>query len=187
MWRWGGAARAVCGGDDVLVLDHRERAAGAADDFEAVFVTEAGVEQRVPWGRLPDVVDELGRGVRSSPSFRGRRGFPGWYWASTSGGLVGFESWVARDHLVALDFDASVVGLVSQPFWLCWTAAGGKRRRHVPDFLVPLGRRGLGALIVAVEPYLEVRIVSTARDQRVQAVSRCGASSLGTRGSDIAL
>ena len=37
---------------------------------------------------------------------------------------------------MALDFDASVVGIVSQPFWLCWTAAGGKRRRHVPDFLV---------------------------------------------------
>ena len=94
MWRWGGAARAVSGGDDVLVLDHRERAVCAADDFEAVFVTEAGVEQRVPWWRLPDVVDELGRPVRSSPSFRGRRSFPGWYWASTSGGLVGFESWV---------------------------------------------------------------------------------------------
>jgi hypothetical protein len=116
----------------------------AADDFEAVFVTEAGVEQRVPWWRLPDVVDELGRGVRSSPSFVGR-GFPGWYWASTSGGLVGFESWVARDHLVALDFDASVVGFVSQPFWLCWTAAGGRRRRHVPDFLV---RRAGGAVMV---------------------------------------
>jgi hypothetical protein len=51
-----------------LVLDHRERAVCAADDFEAVFVTEAGVEQRVPWWRLPDVVDELGRPVRSSPS-----------------------------------------------------------------------------------------------------------------------
>jgi hypothetical protein len=26
----------------------------AADDFEAVFVTVAGVEQRVPWWRLPN-------------------------------------------------------------------------------------------------------------------------------------
>jgi hypothetical protein len=32
-----------------------------ADDFEAVFVTEAGVEHRVPWRRLPDVVGGLGR------------------------------------------------------------------------------------------------------------------------------
>ena len=43
------------------------------------------------------------------------------------------------------------------------------------------------ALRITVEPYLEVRIVCTARDKRVQAVSRCGASSLGTRGSDVAL
>jgi hypothetical protein len=110
----------------------------AADDFEAVFVTEAGVEQRVPWWRLPDVVDELGRPVRSFPSYRGQRNFPGWYWASTLGRLVGFECWVKRDHLVALDFDASVVGIVSQPFWLFWTPVGGKRRRHAPDFLVRL-------------------------------------------------
>jgi hypothetical protein len=31
-----------------------------ADDFEAVFVTEAGVQHRVPWRRLPNVVDDLG-------------------------------------------------------------------------------------------------------------------------------
>jgi len=28
--------------------------------LKAVFVTEAGVERRVPWRRLPDVVDDLG-------------------------------------------------------------------------------------------------------------------------------
>ena len=72
-----------------------------ADDCEAVFVTEAGVEHRVPRRRLPDVVDDLGRPVRSFRSYRGQRSFPGWYWASTSGGLVGFESWVERDHLLS--------------------------------------------------------------------------------------
>lgn len=61
------------------------------------------------------------------------------------GRLVGFESWVERDHLVALDFDASVVEIVSQPFWLYWTPVGGKRRRHAPDFLV---RRADGAVMV---------------------------------------
>ena len=157
---------------------------GAADDFEAVFVTEAGVEQRVPWWRLPDVVDELGRAVRSSPSFRGRRGFPGWYWASTSGGLVGFESWVQRDHLVALDFDASVVGIVSQPFWLCWTAAGGKRRRHAPDFLV---RWAGGAVMVLDsrpaqligERDREAFAVTGGLAPRWAGVMRCGIGSMG--------
>src|SRR6185312_12005343 len=120
-----------------------------ADDFEAVIVTEAGVEHRVPWRRLPDVVDDLGRPVRSFPSYRGKRSFPGWYWATTLGGLVGFESWVERDHLVALDFDASVVGIVSQPFWLCWTPAGGKRP-SCSGFPGPSSRRcGDGARFAA--------------------------------------
>ena len=81
-----------------MVLDQREQVVCAADDFEAVFVTETGVEQQVPWWRLPDVVDELGRPVRSFRSYRGQHNFPGWwYWASTLGRLVGFESWVQRD------------------------------------------------------------------------------------------
>jgi hypothetical protein len=85
----------------------REQMVSAADDFEAVFVTEAGVEQRVPWWRLPDVVDELGRPVRSFPSYRGQRNFPGWYWASTVDRPVGFECWVKRDHLcgVAVSYE----------------------------------------------------------------------------------
>ncbi|WP_228566612.1 TnsA-like heteromeric transposase endonuclease subunit [Nocardia sp. SYP-A9097] len=52
------------------------------------------------------------------------------------GRRVGFESWVERDHLVALDFDPDVIGVVSQPFWLVWRQDGNKQRRHAPDFLV---------------------------------------------------
>jgi hypothetical protein len=41
------------------------------------------------------------------------------------GRLVGFESWVERGHLVALDFAPAVTAIVSQPFWLRrWTLAG---------------------------------------------------------------
>lgn len=50
-----------------------------------------------------------------------------------------------RDHLVALDFDASVVDIVSQPFWLLWTPQWGKPRRHAPDFLV---RSADGTMVV---------------------------------------
>jgi hypothetical protein len=107
-----------------------------AEGFEAVFVAEDGVEQRVSWSFMPDIVDGLGRPVRSFPSYRGQRNYPGWYWSATMGGRIGFESWVERDHLVALDFDATVMRIVSQPFWLWWTTAAGKRRRHAPDFLV---------------------------------------------------
>ena len=124
-----------CGEDDVSVLERQIGQAGSAGDFEAVFVTEGGVERRVPWEWLPEVVGELGRPARSFPSYRGQRNFPGWYWSSKMGRRIGFESWVERDHLVALDFDASVVRIVSQPFWLLWSH-GGKQRRHAPDFLV---------------------------------------------------
>ncbi|MGO4613754.1 TnsA-like heteromeric transposase endonuclease subunit [Nocardia sp. 2YAB30] len=118
------------------MLERQVGQLGSGQGFEVVFVTEAGVERRVPWEWLPDVVGELQRPVRSFPSYRGQRNFSGWYWSATLGRRIGFESWVERDHLVALDFDASVVGIVSQPFWLVWTPDDGKQRRHAPDFLV---------------------------------------------------
>lgn len=116
-----------------MVVDRPVRVAGG---FEAVYVAGDGVERRVPWSRLPEMVSELARPVRSFPSYRGQRNFPGWYWSATVGRRIGFESWVERDHLVALDFDPWVVGIVSQPFWLLWTGEDGKSRRYAPDFLV---------------------------------------------------
>jgi hypothetical protein len=74
---------------------------------------------------------------RGFPTFRGQSNFPGWWWWATTGGHVGHESWLERDHLMLLDFDRAVVGLSSQPFRLSWDA-GGVRRRHVPDFFARL-------------------------------------------------
>jgi hypothetical protein len=62
---------------------------------------------------------------------------------------VGFESWLERDHVMLLDFDPLVVGLSSQPFWLSWSA-GGRRRRHAPDFFARLADRS--GVIVDVRP-----------------------------------
>jgi hypothetical protein len=124
---------------------------GLTEGFEAVYVDEDGVEQRVPWGWLPEVVGGLGRPVRSFPSYRGQRNFPGWYWSTTQGRRIGFESWVERNHLVALDFDPSVVGIVSQPFWLLWPGRWGQAapaRAGLPG--VGGGRRGAGAGLAAV-------------------------------------
>lgn len=75
--------------------------------------------------------------VRRFPSYRGQRNFPGSWWSATLGELVGFESWVERDQLMLLDFDRSVVGFASQPFWLTWRD-GGRERRHAPDFFARL-------------------------------------------------
>lgn len=59
------------------------------------------------------MVDEIGGPVRLLRSFRGES-YSGWYWSATLGRRIGFGSWVARDHLVALDFDPAVVDIVSQ-------------------------------------------------------------------------
>ncbi|WP_374194287.1 TnsA-like heteromeric transposase endonuclease subunit [Streptomyces sp. N35] len=56
--------------------------------------------------------------VRTFSWSRGERHFPGWYWAATTRRHVGFESWLERDRLLLMDFDPSVVGISSQPFWL---------------------------------------------------------------------
>jgi len=64
--------------------------------------------------------------VRSFPSYKGQRNYPGWYWSATMERRVGFESWVERGHLVALDFDPAVTAIVSQPFWLHWRTPGGE-------------------------------------------------------------
>ncbi|MET7770491.1 TnsA-like heteromeric transposase endonuclease subunit [Nocardia sp. NPDC005366] len=110
----------------------------------------AGVERRVCWRSLPEVVGEIAGPVRSFPSYRGQRNFPGWYWSATLGRRVGFESWVERDHLVALDFDPAVVGVVSQPFRLLWVGEDGRPRRHTPDFLVH--REDGGILVLDSRP-----------------------------------
>ncbi len=82
--------------------------------------------------------------VRQFRWSRGLGHFPGWWWAATTGRHVGYESWLERDHVRALDFDPEIVGIASQPFWLYWTGERG-RRRHPPDYFA---RRADGAGVV---------------------------------------
>ena len=55
-----------------------------------------------------------------------------------------------RDHVLHLDFDPSVVGIASQPFWLHWTAAAGTTVTHAPDFFAR--RRDGSAVVVDCRP-----------------------------------
>jgi hypothetical protein len=71
--------------------------------------------------------------------------FAGWWWSATTGQHVGYESWLERDHVMLLDFDLDVVGIASQPFWLCWWD-GARTRRHAPDYFVRLAD-GSGVVI----------------------------------------
>ncbi|MFF5173639.1 TnsA-like heteromeric transposase endonuclease subunit [Micromonospora sp. NPDC000089] len=102
-------------------------------DVEVGFVVEGGGKVRRGLVDVADVAFEQVPAVRSFPSYRGQRNYPGLYWAACTGAHVGFESWLERDEAMALDFDASVVGFAAQPFWLWWPVAKGLRS-HAPDF-----------------------------------------------------
>jgi hypothetical protein len=56
------------------------------------------------------------------------------YWA-TQGDLVLYESRLELARLLFADFDRSVRGIVAQPF-LLEAEVNGRRRRHVPDYLL---------------------------------------------------
>jgi hypothetical protein len=143
--------------------------------FEAIYTAPEGAERRVALHELARVSLEQCRPVRSFPSYRGQRNFPGWYWSATMGRRVGFESWVERDHLVALDFDPSVVAIASQPFWLCWRTPAGKVRRHAPDFFV----RGRGHDVLVVDSRPLDRIED--RDEEAFAATQRACDLLGWR------
>jgi hypothetical protein len=110
--------------------------------FEVEYAGPGGREVRAGLDRLRRV--DLGSclPVRSFPSYKGQRNYPGWFWSSKMGKHVGFESWVERGHLVALDFAPEVTAIVSQPFWLCWRTPAGKPARHAPDFFARLVKAG---------------------------------------------
>ena len=99
-----------------------------AEGFEVVYVADSGAEHRVSLRQARSVRFEEAKPVRRIPSYRGQRNLPGLWWSATLGAHVGFESWLERDHAMLLDFDPAVVGLSSQPLWLCWAKSLDRRR-----------------------------------------------------------
>ncbi len=94
--------------------------------FEVVYVDEEEGELRMLLADAVNVAFERVRGVRTFPSYRGQRNYPGLYYAATMDRHVGFESWLERDMPMVLDHDADVAGFASQPFWLFGPAGTGR-------------------------------------------------------------
>ena len=113
--------------------------------FEFGYVCGDGGEQRVPLVEVGPVAFEAAVPARRFRPRKGQRHLSGLWWSATTGAHVGYESWLERDHLLALDFDPRVVGIASQPFWLHWVDADGQRVSHVPDYFA---RRGDGSAVV---------------------------------------
>jgi hypothetical protein len=118
---------------------------------EAEFIDADGVVRREPLSRCWSVAFERVSPVRGFASFRGQRNRPGLWWFSSTGELVGHESWLERDRLMALDADSEVVGVAAQPMWLHWADPGsGRALRHAPDFFA---RRADGTgVVIDVRP-----------------------------------
>jgi hypothetical protein len=134
-----------------LLREAGRRIEPSADDgFEVSYVADDCAEHRVPLEQAWAVPLEQFIPVRRFRSRKGQRHLSGLWWSATTGGHVGFESWLERDHLLRLDFDPFVVGIASQPFWLHWTDAGGKPVSHAPDFFAR--RRDGSAVVVDCRP-----------------------------------
>jgi hypothetical protein len=113
--------------------------------FKVSYVAGDGGEHQVPLAEASSVPFEQAMPVRRFTAHQGQRHLSGLWWSATTGGHVGFESWLERDHLLALDFDPSVTGIASQPFWLRWTGGDGVRVSHAPDYFA---RRADGSAVV---------------------------------------
>jgi len=113
--------------------------------FEVDYLT---VERGVRGAVLEDVWSapfEHALPVRRFAARKGQQHLSGLWWSATTGGHVGFESWLERDHVMLLDFDPAVTGIASQPFWLRWQNETGSPVSHVPDFFA---RRADGSAVV---------------------------------------
>jgi hypothetical protein len=94
------------------------------DECEVAWRDDEGDLRRAGLTEVATAAFEFVSPVRGFASFRGQRNFPGLWWFATTGEHVGYESWLERDQVMAMDADPDVVGLGSQPMWLHWTVNG---------------------------------------------------------------
>lgn len=78
-----------------------------------------------------------GMPVRRIRSHARQRNYCGWFWSTTTGGHLVYESRLELDRLLLADFDPDVVWIATQPFWL-GGQDGESFRRHVPDVMLKL-------------------------------------------------
>ncbi|MFD7552893.1 TnsA-like heteromeric transposase endonuclease subunit [Streptomyces sp. NPDC059816] len=107
---------------------------GTAEDRTWASATAQSIESAAPW--------------RTFRWYMGQKHYSGAYWSATVGDLVIYESRLELARLLFADFDASVRGIVAQPF-LLKTVAEGKVRKHIPDYFLATED---GPVVVDVKP-----------------------------------
>jgi hypothetical protein len=126
----------------------------AGSEIEVSWTDDAGRRCARGLGAVADIAFEEALPAREIPSYHGQRHFPGLWWLATTGRHVGYESWLERDHLVALDFDRLVTGVSSHPFTLSWRQ-DGQAVSHTPDYFARLADGS--AVVIDVRPAARVR------------------------------
>ncbi|HIW91250.1 MAG TPA: TnsA-like heteromeric transposase endonuclease subunit [Candidatus Corynebacterium avicola] len=88
---------------------------------------------------LADVPVESADPIREFYAWTHKRNYEGFWFSTTIGAHVRFESLLERQYLLSADHDPSVVSLSAQPFALLWPAKtasddGKSLHSHVPDY-----------------------------------------------------
>jgi TnsA endonuclease N terminal len=110
--------------------------------------TDDGDIIHVPAWRLSPSLMLDTRPFRKFRSYKGQRHYSGTYWSSTESAHVVYESRLELSRLLLADFDPTVTRIFVQPLMIRVTI-DGRRRRHVPDYLLI---RGAELTFVAVKP-----------------------------------
>lgn len=121
---------------------------GKVRETQLRFVDEAGAWVSTTVERADGAAVVRGTPVRTFPTYKGQRNYPGLLWTATTQSLVGYESLLECDRLWLADFDPDVRWVASQPFWVSGRD-GAVLRRHVPDFMVETTK---GYTVIDVKP-----------------------------------
>jgi hypothetical protein len=150
--------------DDALEWDDHRVGLSAGLRTDGVRVTYRASDGTVVETTLDRLRAEevfAGLPVREFRWYKGRRHYSGWYWSSTMGGLVVYESRLELARIMLADFDPAVTAIAAQPFRLAGQD-GSRVRRHVPDVLLASADGGVTVV--------DVKASGRRADPEVQAV-----------------
>ncbi|MFJ5308034.1 TnsA-like heteromeric transposase endonuclease subunit [Streptomyces sp. NPDC088350] len=97
--------------------------------------TDGKIDEDLIWSRSGVDVFEPSIPWRTFRWRNGQKHYSGTHWSSTMRDHVAYESRLELTRLLYADFDQDVTAVFAQPFLLS-TTVDGRRRRHVPDYLV---------------------------------------------------
>lgn len=128
-----------------LVSEQPPEASSASISFKSF---QTGAVTTAPWEDAEAVAVCSPAPWRTFRWWYGQRHYSGTYWSATLRDHVIYESRLELARLVYADFDPRVTSIAAQPF-MVEAEVEGKRRRHVPDYLL---RTVDGPVVVDVKP-----------------------------------